>query len=51
MDPDNPDPAGTSKKRNFGNWLRLSTEEIRKAGYMVNDKNEMVNVYITDSGN
>jgi len=42
MDPDNPDPGS------FGNWLDNSVNEIRRAGYTVNDEDEMVNVYIID---
>jgi hypothetical protein len=44
MDPDNRNPGS------FGYWLELSADEIRKAGYIVNDKDESINVYIIDIG-
>ena len=40
IDPDNSSPGS------FGDWLRLSMDEIRKAGYRATlDENEM-NVYV-----
>ena len=42
IDPDNPEPGS------FGGWLRLSMEELRKAGHEVTIDEDRVNVYITN---
>ena len=43
MDPDNTDPGF------FGNWLRLSMDEIQKGGYRVNIDESNMNVYIAEN--
>lgn len=40
IDPDNSSPSS------FGNWLRRSMEEIRKAGYRATMDEDNMNVYI-----
>ncbi|MCJ7445982.1 MAG: DUF362 domain-containing protein [Methanotrichaceae archaeon] len=45
MDPDNSEPGS------FGNWLSLSMQKIRAAGYAANADDEMLNVYIANNGN
>lgn len=42
IDPDNSAPGS------FGNWLRLSMEEIRLAGYQVTMNEDHMNVYISN---
>lgn len=44
MDPDNTEPGF------FGNWLRLSMEEILSAGIHVNVDESYMNVFITENG-
>jgi hypothetical protein len=43
MDPDNTDPGF------FGDWLRLSMNELINGGYMVNIDESYMNVYIADN--
>jgi len=43
MDPDNADPGF------FGEWLRLSMDEIEKGGYSVNIEESYMNVYIAEN--
>ena len=42
MDPDNTEPGS------FGHWLRLSMEEIRRAGYQVTVDEDYMNVYVSN---
>ncbi len=41
MDPDNTDPAS------FGNWLRLSMQEIRRSGYQATTDEAQMNIHVT----
>lgn len=41
MDPDN------TAKSYFGNWLRLSMNEIQRAGYQTTVDENQMNVYVT----
>jgi len=43
MDPDNTDPGF------FGDWLRLSMDEILGGGYSVNIDESNMNVYIAEN--
>jgi hypothetical protein len=43
MDPDNTDPGF------FGNWLRLSRDELEKGGYTVNIDETSINVYMAEN--
>ena len=43
MDPDNSDPGF------FGDWLRLSMNEIANGGHLVNIDESYMNVYITEN--
>jgi hypothetical protein len=40
MDPDN------TERGSFGYWLRLSTEEIKRAGYQATVDEDYINIYI-----
>lgn len=46
MDPDNTDSIDPGF---FGNWIRLSMEEIEKGGYDVNIEESYMNVYIAEN--
>jgi hypothetical protein len=41
IDPDN------TERGSFGQWLRLSMEEIRKAGYQTTIEESHMNVYVS----
>jgi uncharacterized protein (DUF362 family) len=41
MDPDNVDPAS------FGNWLRLSMQEMKMEGYETTCDESLMNIYVT----
>lgn len=41
IDPDNPEPGS------FGSWLRLSMDELNKAGHEATIDEDRMNVYIT----
>ncbi|MDD1752574.1 MAG: hypothetical protein LUQ38_05725 [Methanotrichaceae archaeon] len=41
IDPDNPE------SHSFGNWLKLSQQDIRKAGYKSNADENVINVYVS----
>ena len=43
MDPDNVEPGF------FGDWLRLSMNEMLKEGFLVNVEESFMNVYIADN--
>ena len=43
MDPDNTNPGF------FGNWLRLSRDELEKGGYTVNIDETSINVYMAEN--
>ena len=45
LDPDNKEPGS------FGDWLRLSKEDIIKSGYKANADNDRINVYVRQIGN